>query len=251
MKNTSLKVTQIVLLLLACSCSFSGNSNKNVVAQLGNSVDGDNLELVETKEDGVVEIVSSQFQEYEDAVTNDPEIREDSIMDSSLVSAEDRNEVKEEVEKVINAEDKFEEYVVQPGDTLMILAFRMYRDVMMWKEIVKWNEDKLAGTTKIYPGNKLKIKVIDNNGDIWQPVGDPYLIMEGDSLMRVSQNVYSGTVKYWRDIWENNSLLIKDPNIIFAGFTLYYLPVEDVRQNRKEKRRLERKLERELASKKE
>lgn len=231
------KTILFTMLLMASSCSFNGNSNSKSVASLGNSVDGDSLELVETKEDGVIEIVSSQMEQYEEVVSDNHGPREDSIMDAAIISTEHKNEVKEEINNIINSENKFEEYVVQQGDTLMILAFRLYRDVLMWKEIAKWNEEKLSSSTKIYPGDKLKIKVVDFNGDIWQPMGNPYLIMEGDSLMGVSQNVYNGTTKYWRDIWTNNALLIKDPNIIYAGFTLYYQPIEQIKQKRLELRR--------------
>lgn len=239
MKFTNQSKILILSMLLVCSCSFNGNSNSKTIASLGDSVDGDSLELVETKEDGVISIVSSQMESYEEVVEDAATgPRQDSIMDAALVSNEHQEEVKEEINNIINSENKYEEYVVQQGDTLMILAFRLYRDVLMWKEIAHWNEEKLNSSTKIYPGDKLKIKVVDFNGDIWQPVGNPYLIMEGDSLMGVSQNVYNGTTKYWRDIWSNNSALIKDPNIIYAGFTLYYLPIEEVKEKRVKLRQL-------------
>ena len=33
----------------------------------------------------------------------------------------------------------------------------------------------------------------------------------------------SGGAINWKNIWNNNKPLIRDPNKIFAGFTLYYL----------------------------
>ena len=44
----------------------------------------------------------------------------------------------------------------------------------------------------------------------------------GDTLGKISNNVY-GTFSKWQSIWNNNRPLIKDPNKIYAGFTLYYL----------------------------
>jgi nucleoid-associated protein YgaU len=33
-----------------------------------------------------------------------------------------------------------------------------------------------------------------------------------------------GTTRKWKKIYKNNEPLVRDPNLIFAGFTLYYLP---------------------------
>ena len=57
---------------------------------------------------------------------------------------------------------------------------------------------------------------------VWNPEGLPYLIRTGDTLGIISTSVYQ-TSRKWKMIWENNRPLIKDPNKIFAGFTLYYL----------------------------
>ena len=56
---------------------------------------------------------------------------------------------------------------------------------------------------------------------VWSPSGEPYVIQRGDTLGTISQVKY-GTKSKWRRIYENNKPLIKDPNLIFAGFTLYY-----------------------------
>ncbi len=219
----------IIATLLLASCSFNGNQKQRTIAELGDSVDGDSLQIVETKEDGVVEIFSSQVEDVENVIEQD-QMQPNTIMDNSESIVAHNEEVKEEIDRVISSNDRYEDYIVQKGDTLMILAFRLYRDVMMWKEIAGWNGESLNGGTKIFPGDKLRVKVVDFDGNIWQPQGNPYLIQDGDSLMGVSKNVYEGTTRYWRDIWENNTYLIKDPNIIYAGFTLYYLPLEEVKQ---------------------
>jgi len=61
----------------------------------------------------------------------------------------------------------------------------------------------------------------------WNPAGDPYLIARGDTLGKISTKLYN-TPKHWQDIWENNKPMIKSPSLIFAGFTLYYLPLRDL-----------------------
>jgi nucleoid-associated protein YgaU len=54
----------------------------------------------------------------------------------------------------------------------------------------------------------------------YQAEGNPYLILKGDTLGIISTATY-GTVKYWKNIWNNNKVLIRDPNRIYAGFTIY------------------------------
>jgi len=53
--------------------------------------------------------------------------------------------------------------------------------------------------------------------------GEQYLIVFGDTLGKISSKVY-GSMGKWKMIWENNKRLIRDPNKIYAGFYLYYVP---------------------------
>ena len=55
----------------------------------------------------------------------------------------------------------------------------------------------------------------------WPPEGNPYMIKKGDFLTKISQKIY-GTSKKWKKIFKRNKLMIKNPNLIFAGFTLFY-----------------------------
>jgi LysM repeat protein len=84
------------------------------------------------------------------------------------------------------------------------------------------NAGKLGGGTNVSPGMQLSYSSA-GAGFSWNPAGNPYLIKRGDSLSLISKDVY-GTLFKWRKIWDNNKPLIKDPNKIFVGFTIYYLP---------------------------
>lgn len=118
--------------------------------------------------------------------------------------------------------DMTDTYTVQQGDTLMKIAFETYGDLYRWKEIYEANRDKISNPNAVPRGTRLKIDrpatpaAIDRNGE-------KYLIKRGDTLGSISGEVY-GTIKKWRKLWENNRQLIRDPNKIFAGFYLYYLP---------------------------
>ncbi len=113
-------------------------------------------------------------------------------------------------------------YVTKEGDTLMQIAFENYGDLYKWREIYEKNKDHIADPNHVPPGTSLNLDApaqavtIDRNGE-------SYLIRRGDTLGKISKKVY-GTRSRWKEIWKNNPQLIKDPNKIYAGFTLYYQP---------------------------
>lgn len=112
-------------------------------------------------------------------------------------------------------------YQVQKNETLMMIAFKLYGDYGKWKELANYNRDALKGSTVVTEGMNLKY-MAPAEEFVWNPQGLPYLIRTGDTLGGISTTVYQ-TSKKWKLIWDNNRPLIKDPNKIFAGFTLYYL----------------------------
>lgn len=111
-------------------------------------------------------------------------------------------------------------YSVQKGETLMQIAFKIYGDLGKWKDLKEMNRDALAKNSALRSGMKLKYAAPAKEF-VWNPEGTPYMIKTGETLGVISNNVYQ-TPKKWKAIWENNKPLIKNPNVIFAGFTLYY-----------------------------
>ena len=116
---------------------------------------------------------------------------------------------------------KVEEYKVRSGDTLMKISFEKFGNIYRWREIYNRNRERIPNFNRLTAGTVLVIEgveyvVITRNGV-------PYLIHRGDTLGKISGKVYGVTTK-WRAIWKNNPELIKDPNKIYAGFTLYYAP---------------------------
>ena len=112
------------------------------------------------------------------------------------------------------------QYVVAPGDTLMKISFESYGDILRWREILESNKDQIKDVHQLRVGQVLRIEgedyiVVERNGE-------PYLIRKNDTLLKISNKVY-GTQKLWKAIWHNNPQLIKNPNKIYAGLTLYYL----------------------------
>lgn len=113
------------------------------------------------------------------------------------------------------------EYKVRTGDTLMKISFEKFGNIYRWREIYNNNRERIPNFNALKAGTVLTIAgveyvVITRNGV-------PYLIRRGDTLGKISGKVYGETTK-WRAIWKNNPELIRDPNKIYAGFTLYYVP---------------------------
>ncbi len=113
-------------------------------------------------------------------------------------------------------------YKVQSGDTLMKISFAKYGTIYRWREIYESNKEQLPDINRLEPGTVLVL-----NGEEFVVIrknGTPYLIRRGDTLGKISQQVYQDPKK-WPVLWRNNPQLIKDPNKIYAGFTLYYRPL--------------------------
>ncbi len=106
----------------------------------------------------------------------------------------------------------------------MLIAFKIYGDVSKWRNISVLNEEQLVDEN-IEVGMDLRYEVPEDQF-IWRPMGTPYIVKEDDSLSIISGTVYDST-KHWQYIWDNNKPLVKNPNLIFAGFTLYYLPIDE------------------------
>jgi nucleoid-associated protein YgaU len=117
-------------------------------------------------------------------------------------------------------------YNVQRNETLMLIAFKLYGDYGRWKEIASLNQDKLNGSTLISPGMTLRYNTQGANFN-WSPNGKEHIVKSGDTLSLISNHYYA-TIHKWKMIWENNKPLIKDPNKIFVGFTIY-VPEEGMR----------------------
>lgn len=116
-------------------------------------------------------------------------------------------------------DDQYLYYSAAPGETLMLLAFRFYTDHQQWRKIYRANADKLGSSPDIQ--NFIELRIPKPLSQYREPAGMPYLIKPGDSLSLISKKVY-GTMSWWEEIWHNNPRMITNPNLIFAGFTLFY-----------------------------
>ena len=186
--NLKLKMMAFFSLLSICvGCSISEKTLQENI-QLSSLDSG--LLLGEEGEDGIPELVIPEMVEYTEVTekiqnqnkletmelgSDEPVINqgEDEISfksSSSLLIQEEINEEfiapapietqtrfvpeKEEIEEVDVAEKpkKFEEYIVQKNDTLMLIAYKLYQDFNKWKEIASLNQDRLRGRLRLTEG---------------------------------------------------------------------------------------------------
>ncbi|MCT4642379.1 MAG: LysM peptidoglycan-binding domain-containing protein [Bacteriovoracaceae bacterium] len=173
---------------------------------------------------------TSEVDESDTAIelTDSDELLDDENADvtdentEELVSEETPVQSNEEIVIEDVAEQK--EYTVQKNDTLMMISFKIYGDYSKWKELSDLNQNVISDSKKLSAGTVLKYNAPTESFS-WTPEGNPYLIKSGDTLGKISFATY-GANKFWRNIWENNKPLIKDPNKIYAGFTIFTPEIE-------------------------
>lgn len=170
--------------------------------------------------------------EGEDLFALDEQALDENVMEEEedeLVFSDDQQTQEMEEEPVIEEEDNWEEpvvqedttYTVQPGDTLMYIAYKKYGDYTKWRSIANMNGMNRA-QAELSEGMTLKLDAAMVT-ELPELTGQAYVIKKGDTLSKISQKEY-GTIERWKDLWKHNSVMIKDPDLIFAGFQMHLLP---------------------------
>ena len=248
-----MKTIMLLALVLSLSaCSFSDSKKEEVVAQnddlefavdtLANESANTDIKVEEQKitetkipdeflappieEVAMTEPSEPKFEEFKKPEVMDegkPVENHEEKVESFAASApvETPAQIKVEAIDPVVTGGSMETYVFQKDDTLMMVAFKIYGDYRKWKDLKNWNKGKKIGEgaeIAYYPPEK-------RFG--WIPNGLPYLVKTGDTLQIISMDKY-GTTKKWKSIYDNNRPLIRDPNLIFAGFTIFYQPTRDL-----------------------
>ncbi|MFP5385024.1 MAG: LysM peptidoglycan-binding domain-containing protein [Bacteriovoracia bacterium] len=202
----------VLLSLVLVSCSGSKSAQK---------VDEETPQIELSDADEFIDTPTDE-QPAGDAVVDETAPAE--VVDDGVISTAEplvQDSTLENVTPVIsNDAGSIKQYTVQKNETLMMIAFKIYGDYARWKDLASQNREKLKGGTTVATGMTLDYAAPAEEF-VWNPQGNPYLIRTGDTLGGISTTVYN-TTKKWKLLWENNKPLIKDPNKIFAGFTIYY-----------------------------
>lgn len=158
-------------------------------------------------------------QMVEEVVNNEPVVTEET---------KTKTETFEETETPVasytpvTGSGQFDTYTIQRGDTLMKIAFEHYGDLYQWRRIYEANRDQLADPNFLRVGTVIKVEKAQVPVSITRN-GEKYMVKPGDTLGTISKDVY-GTSGRWKDIWKNNPEMIRNPNKIYHGFHVYYVP---------------------------
>ncbi len=188
-------------------------SEPNVDDLFGNAMNETSSAAAGT--DGAIKSLQDDFSAAGPAETKISE-KIDKIKDIPVIVHDSLSDMKRDMTPSHEA-GTIKNYTVKKGETLMQIAFTIYGDVSKWKDIKSLNNGNI---NQLKSGTILKYRAPAQNF-VWNPTGTPHLIKTGETLGTISNSVYA-TPKKWKSIWENNKPLIKNPNIIYAGFTLYY-----------------------------
>lgn len=210
-------------ILTLYSCSNSLPESSRIIAD---TVD-DSFVVEEDVE--VIEIGDEIFSEIDQLEQRSIVSRRDTIYDSET-KIQEHNQQKQEM-IIEGLTQNIHNYEVQPQDTLMLISYKLLGDFRFWRLIEDWNPELQGMSNNLMPGTIIKYD-ISYKKDFVQPSGLPYLILSGDTLGKVSHKVYEDRGARWRHLYENNRPLIYDPNVIFAGFTIYYQPLDILEQDR-------------------
>ncbi len=244
-------ITLLALVLTLSACSVSDSKKEEVAVNhddlefaVDTLADAPNNTEFKVEEQKVAEtVIPDEYQAppvaEETAMTmpEEPKMGDfkapDQQVDRFLAESHDEKpvevptEIKITPQPEVSSYGPMETYHVQKGDTMMMVAFKIYGDYRKWKDLKEWNKD----VKKVKEGVVLQYQVPESKFG-WMPNGTPYLIKTGDTLQIISMDKY-GTTRKWKSIYKNNRPLIRDPNLIFAGFTIYYQPERDLASEKK------------------
>ena len=184
--------------------------------------------------------VDSQRKDFDHFLFSDENEMETETKQPSLVQAQPKAQESEEVvveslpEKVSVAKEASGDmsYVVQPGDALLLIARKIYRDPGMFKSIMKWNDLK---SVNIFPNQVLTLKYVSqdrqeevqkarkkSSQNLYPPQAFRYKVYKvgyGDSLARIASKFLGSQQKYMNlarlnDIDPNKYLFVGQKVII-------------------------------------
>ena len=236
-----MKFLLLILLAFFVSCSSSDKQESEEVAEI-DAIDEADLMLDDSgsEESGDGDIPP----EEDDEMMDDPDQEmglEEGDQETGLASVEPEQQQQETAmdleQPIAEAEtgpmnddkllyDVVENYQVKSGETLMLIAFNLYGDYTKWRYLMELNPGLRSNGRGLMAGQTVKYNPPVKKF-VWNPDGLPHLILSGETLGSISMDKYNTTSK-WRHLYENNQPMIKDPNLIFAGFTLYYVPARDM-----------------------
>ncbi len=120
-------------------------------------------------------------------------------------------------------------YIVQPGDTLGLIATAIYGTSRRWQDLASANN--LEASTPIYPGDVLRYPA-DSDSAYFENAyknlpRSKVVVQKGDTLELIAER-HLGNKAFWKLVWRWNESIISEPNKIFEGQSLDYIAAEEL-----------------------
>ena len=120
-------------------------------------------------------------------------------------------------------------YMTKRGDYLSLIAFNEYGNPNEWRRIYHWNkkhwEERKIGPNKenpnfIYPYKELDLKKPAENAIEWVYEFNIHLVVEGESLWSIAQQIYNDELAWVVLFWDNEHLLNENNGKLFPGMKI-------------------------------
>jgi LysM repeat protein len=121
-------------------------------------------------------------------------------------------------------------YIVQKGDSLSLIAKRIYGSLRKWRELADFNGIK--NPNRIYPGDSVRYP--DNaetagfSSQYQNLARETIQVKQGDTLASIASAVYRDSGA-WKSLWRQNGS-IDNPNRILVGQKLTFIPLDTLYQ---------------------
>jgi hypothetical protein len=231
--NNNLKHLLILSILVSCSSKTKramislDDVDETPIEQVSDKAEIINLETSGLlKVEGLEVIASSMFDDFKKYSSNSSTVISDNDTQNKNNQYYKNIVQSSEIDKVI---PDSVEYIIQENDTLMSIAYRLYGDYRKWRNINNINGGLLS-ELNLKLGLKILVPTPNRSRKRKEKNGIPYVLQKGDTLRTVSTHAYQ-TPKHWKYIWNNNKSSIIDPDLIFEGFTVYYIPLKESNKN--------------------
>jgi nucleoid-associated protein YgaU len=115
-------------------------------------------------------------------------------------------------------------YVVQPGDTLAGISYKVYGVSDMWHPLAMLNG--INEPYRIFPGDEIQFDATNEHSKQFAQNqshnAQSVTVKHGDTLSSIAQAVY-GNAGHWKVLYAHNKDKIQDPNRIEVGMVLTYV----------------------------
>lgn len=113
-------------------------------------------------------------------------------------------------------------YYIQRGDTLALIAGKIYGSMNSWQQLAQ--ENNLLNPSKIYAGDVLFYTLSDKSAGFAEKYENAprktVTVSAGDSLSKIAGQLF-GSQSEWRTLWKENPQ-VKNPDQIHAGMVLTF-----------------------------